>query len=100
GLEQLLYLDRLGAHIQPSMATKCLEKLLWTVWFPPDCSEFLQPQEQLLLGVIRGFSLANRALVKLQIISLARCHFELGDDWRGDAWYRGFVHRHGQWLKL
>ena len=33
--------------------------------------------EQLLLGVIRGFSLADRALSRLQIINLARRHLSL-----------------------
>ncbi len=56
-------------------------------------------QEQLLLGVIRGFSLANRALSKLQIINLARRHFSLGDTWNGQTWYRGLLHRHGPSLK-
>ena len=42
-------------------------------------------QEQVLLGIIRGFSLANRALSVCQIINLARVHFKLGDQWDGTA---------------
>ena len=48
-------------------------------------------QEQILLGVIRGFSLSNQALSVCQIINLARVHFKLGDGWEGYSWYRGFT---------
>lgn len=56
-------------------------------------------QEQLLLGVIRGFSLANRALSKLQIINLVRAHWNLGADWNGQSWYSHFLSRHSASIK-
>lgn len=40
-------------------------------------------QVPLLLGVIRGCSLANRALPRVQITDLAPRHFSLGGSWTG-----------------
>ena len=50
GLEQVIYLDRLGSHLQADVAAKCLERQLWTIWFPPDTSEFLQPADAYQFG--------------------------------------------------
>lgn len=50
GLEQVIYLDRLGSHLQASVAAKCLKHQLWTIWFPPDTSEFLQPADAYQFG--------------------------------------------------
>lgn len=44
-LEHLLYLDRLGAHLQPDVVRSCLAEKLYTVWFPSYTSEFLQPED-------------------------------------------------------
>ena len=40
-LEHLLYMDRLGAHLQPDLVRSCLVQKLYTVWFPSHTSDFL-----------------------------------------------------------
>jgi hypothetical protein len=44
-MEHLLYMDRLGAHLQPDVVRSCLAQKLYTVWFPSHTSEFLQPAD-------------------------------------------------------
>ena len=51
-------------------------------------------QEDALVGVIQGFSIANQPLSEVQIIRMVRKEFKLGDEWRGDDWYNSFISRH------
>jgi hypothetical protein len=50
-LENLLFLDRLGAHLQPGLVRLCLLQRLYHVWFPAHCSEFIQPADAEQFGV-------------------------------------------------
>jgi hypothetical protein len=56
-------------------------------------------QESIAVGVIRGFSASNRALTKLQTISMVREIAQLPAAWRGDHWYTGFLRRHAGALR-
>ncbi len=70
GLEQVLYLDRLGSHLQPDVAAQCLAQQLWTVWFPPDTSEFLQPEDAYQFGAFHHE--LNLAGERFQLSALAK----------------------------
>jgi len=53
-LDHLLFMDRLQAHLQPAVVAACLADRLYTVWFPPHCSEFLQPADQQQFAVFHN----------------------------------------------
>jgi hypothetical protein len=49
-VEQQLYLDRLGAHLDPIMVRHTFDNGLHVCWYPPDCSEFLQPCDDVMFA--------------------------------------------------
>ena len=55
---------------------------------------FSNMQEDTIVGVIEAFSLANCPISRVMIIRMVRKEFKLGDKWRGDDWYVGFLGRH------
>jgi hypothetical protein len=50
GVEQQLYLDRLGAHLDAIMVRHAFDNGLHVCWYPPDCSEFLQPCDDVMFA--------------------------------------------------
>jgi hypothetical protein len=53
GVDQQLYLDRLGAHLDPIMVRHALQHGLHVCWYPPDCSEFLQPCDDVMFATFK-----------------------------------------------
>jgi hypothetical protein len=59
---------------------------------------FSDQQEQVFLGIMRTFSIANHALSRVQTIEMVRDLNELPQTWNGENWYRSFVERHSDLL--
>jgi len=47
GVDSLLLLDKLGAHMQPTTVQKCRKKGIHTIFFPANASHFIQPLDDL-----------------------------------------------------
>jgi len=56
--------------------------------------KFSDAEEKRLCSIILAFSASGIALSRTIFISFVRKIFSLGDDWRGDHWFSGFVIRH------
>ena len=68
--ESLLLLDRLGAHMQPETAIKCLESGVHTIFLPANSSHFVQPLDN---NVFTNFKRVLTKLVKEQSSSSKAC---------------------------
>jgi hypothetical protein len=71
GVDQQIYLDRLGAHLDPVMVRHAHENGLHVCWYPPDCSEFLQPCDDVMFATFKQVLASSVRSCDAQAVALS-----------------------------